>query len=221
MTRPTPRDVREKRIVWIVEDNAEFAHQLGSLLNLSSEFHCSEVFTACEPAIDLLRKDILPDLVLMDVGLPGMTGLEGIREIKQLTPVVDVVVLTVFEDSDTIVRAIGSGASGYLLKTSSLDEIVESLKSIRSGGAPMSPQVARRILNLYAGQTQQSAQYNLSAREKEILQYLVDGLMKKEIAGKLDVSFHTIDHHLRNIYAKLHVQSRSGAIAKALREKLL
>ena len=211
----------EKSVVWVVDDNIAFGRQLASLLNLSKEFDCSQVFTACEPAISLLSEDTLPDLILMDVGLPGMSGIEGIRAIKKLAPVVEVVVLTVFEDSETIVRAIGAGASGYLLKSSSLETIVEALKSILSGGAPMSPQIAKRILTLYSARSKPDADYNLSRREREILQCLVDGLTKKEIASTLSVSFHTIDHHLRNIYSKLEVQSRSGAIAKALKERLL
>jgi len=211
----------EKRVVWVVEDNPQFGAQLGSLLNLSEEFHCSQILTACEPALDLLRDDVLPDIILMDLGLPGMHGIEGIREIKNIAPVVNVVVLTVFEDSETIVQAISAGASGYLLKSSSLETTIDALKTILSGGAPMSPQVAKKILALFSTAPQQSSQYNLSKREKQILTYLVDGYIKKEIAAKLDVSFHTIDHHLRNIYTKLHVQSRSGAIAKALKERLL
>ena len=221
MTRSKHLRELEKRVVWVVEDNPEFGAQLGSLLNLSEEFHCSQILTACEPALDLLRDDVLPDIILMDLGLPGMHGIEGIREIKNIAPVVNIVVLTVFEDSETIVQAISAGASGYLLKSSSLETTIDALKTILSGGAPMSPQVAKKILALFSTATQQSSQYNLSKREKQILTYLVDGYIKKEIAAKLDVSFHTIDHHLRNIYTKLHVQSRSGAVAKALKERLL
>lgn len=221
MTRSKHLSELEKRVVWVIEDNAQFGAQLGSLLNLSEEFHCSQILTACEPALDLLRDDVLPDIILMDLGLPGMHGIDGIREIKNIAPVVNIVVLTVFEDSETIVHAISAGASGYLLKSSSLETTIDALKTILSGGAPMSPQVAKKILALFSTTPQQSSQYNLSKREKQILTYLVDGFIKKEIAAKLDVSFHTIDHHLRNIYTKLHVQSRSGAIAKALKERLL
>lgn len=220
MKRPHDKNEPEKRAVWIIEDNSEFGKQLSSLLDLSDEFTCSETFTACEPAIGMLKSDVLPEIILMDVGLPGMSGIEGTREVKKIAPAMDVVVLTVFEDSDTIVQAIRAGASGYLLKSSPLDVTVDALKTIKSGGAPMSPQVAKKILSLYTDEPSQD-QYHLSPREKEILTYLVEGLIKKEIATKLDISFHTIDHHLRNIYAKLQVQSRSGAIAKALKERLL
>ncbi len=211
----------EKRTVWVVEDNDEFGHQLAGLLNLSDTFACEHVFTACEPALDLLRKDALPDLILMDIGLPGMSGIEGVREIKSVAPSVEVVVLTVFDDSEKVFQAIAAGASGYLHKSVTLESIVESLKSILAGGAPINPQIAKRMLEMFARFTAPGADYHLSPREKEILGLLVDGLTKKEIAEKLFLSFHTIDNHLRNIYVKLQVQKRSGAVAKALKERLL
>jgi DNA-binding NarL/FixJ family response regulator len=214
-----PRD--EKRTVWVVEDNEEFGRQLAGLLNLSESFTCEHIFSACEPALDLLHNDELPDLILMDIGLPGMSGIDGVREIKTLAPSVEVVILTVFEDSDKVFQAIGAGASGYLHKSSTLETIVESLKSILAGGAPINPQIARRMLEMFARLSAPHGNYHLSPREKEILGLLVDGLTKKEIAEKLFLSFHTIDNHLRNIYGKLQVQKRSGAVAKALKERLL
>jgi DNA-binding NarL/FixJ family response regulator len=211
----------EKRTVWVVEDNEEFGRQLSGLLNLCEAFACEHVFTACEPALELLQCDELPDLILMDIGLPGMSGIEGVREIKMLAPSVEVVILTVFEDSEKVFQAISAGASGYLHKSSSLEVIVESLKSILAGGAPINPQIARRMLEMFAQFSAPHGNYHLSPREKEILGLLVDGLTKKEIAEKLFLSFHTIDNHLRNIYGKLQVQKRSGAVAKALKERLL
>lgn len=223
MNKPTNHDNTEgvRYTVWVVEDNEEFGRQLAGLLNLSESFTCEHVFTACEPAVDLLRDDALPDLILMDIGLPGMSGIEGVREIKSIAPSVEVVILTVFEDSEKVFQAIGAGASGYLHKSSSLETIIESLKSIFAGGAPINPQIARRVLEMFAHFSAPHADYHLSHREKEILHHLVDGLTKKEIADKLFLSFHTIDNHLRNIYGKLQVQTRSGAVAKALKERLL
>ncbi|MBM2841812.1 MAG: response regulator receiver [Bacteroidetes bacterium] len=211
----------EKHTVWVVEDNEEFGLQLAGLLNISDSFTCEHVFTACEPAVELLRDDALPDLILMDIGLPGMNGIEGVREIKAVAPSVEVVILTVFEDSEKVFQAISAGASGYLHKSATLETIVESLKSILAGGAPINPQIARRMLEMFAQFSAPHANYHLSPREKEILRLLVDGLTKKEIADKLFLSFHTIDNHLRNMYGKLQVQSRSGAVAKALKERLL
>jgi len=210
-----------KHTVWVVEDNEEFGRQLAGLLSLSETFLCEHVFTACEPAVELLRGDALPDLILMDIGLPGMSGIEGVREIKTIAPSVEVVILTVFEDDEKVVEAIVAGASGYLHKSSSLETIVESLKAVLTGGAPINPQIARRVLEMFARSTTAQGNYHLSPREKEILRLLVDGLTKKEIAEKLFLSFHTIDNHVRNIYGKLRVQTRGGAVAKALKERLL
>jgi DNA-binding NarL/FixJ family response regulator len=204
-----------------VEDNAEFGAELARLLNASALFHCDQSFTSCEPALALLREGILPDLVLMDIGLPGLNGIDGIRQAKLIAPSVKYVMLTVFEDSDSIVQAIAAGASGYLHKGAPVGEAIESLSSILAGGAPMSPQIARKMLEIFTQRTAPSADYSLTPREREILKFLVDGLTKKEIADRLFLSFHTIDNHFRNIYAKLRVQSRSGAVSKALKERLL
>ena len=216
---PIPQN--DKHTVWVVEDNEEFGRQLAGLLNLSDTFSCEHVFTACEPALGLLHNDELPDLILMDIGLPGMNGIEGVREIKAVAPSVEVVILTVFEDSEKVFQAISAGASGYLHKSATLETIVESLKSILAGGAPINPQIARRMLEMFAQFSAPHGNYHLSPREKEILRLLVDGLTKKDIADRLFLSFHTIDNHLRNMYGKLQVQSRSGAVAKALKERLL
>jgi DNA-binding NarL/FixJ family response regulator len=207
--------------VWVVEDNEEFGKELARLLNTSEVFHCEQCFGSCEPALELLRSGALPDLILMDIGLPGLSGIEGIRRAKEISPSVKIVVLTVFEDTDSIMQAIAAGASGYLHKSSPVETAIESLTSILAGGAPMSPQIARKMLEVFAQKSAPTADYSLTPREREILKFLIDGLTKKEIAEKLFLSFHTIDNHLRNIYTKLRVQSRTSAVSKALKERLL
>lgn len=206
--------------VWIVEDDILFGKHLADLMNTSDALYCDAVYRDCESALTAFDHGIPPDILLMDVGLPGISGIEGIGRVKELSPATQVVMLTVFEDGDTIVRAIAAGASGYLLKGSTLETIVESLKSILSGGAPISPQVAKKILNLFAGTTHPAGDYGLTAREREVLSLLVDGLIKQQIADRLFVSYHTIDKHLRNIYGKLQVRTRGAAVAKALKERL-
>lgn len=188
---------------------------------MSDAFRCPGVFRDCESALLALESEIPPDILLMDIGLPGMSGLEGIGMVRAISPATQTVILTVFEDSDTIVQALTAGASGYLLKGSDLEAIVDSLKSILGGGAPISPQIAKKILGHFADLPVHSGRYNLTAREREVLSLLVDGLTKQRIADRLFVSFHTIDKHLRNIYGKLRVQSRTEAVAKALKERLL
>lgn len=207
--------------VWVVEDNEEFRRQLTQLIDLSRDFRCEHGFRTAEPAIELIREGALPDIILMDIGLPGMSGIEAVRMIKTFAPSIELIMLTVFEEHQKIFEAITAGASGYLHKSSTLEEIVGSLKSILAGGAPINPHIAKSVLEMFAGFTPPKGEYHLSEREKEILKLLVEGLTKKEIAEKLFLSFHTIDNHCRNIYTKLRVQSRSSAVTKAIKERLL
>jgi DNA-binding NarL/FixJ family response regulator len=207
-------------IVWVVDDNARLAKNLAEVINLTEGLACAQTFRTCEAAIAGLEAGSPPDVVLLDIGLPGMSGIDGIRRIKEIAPAIHAIMLTVFEDNDTIFRAISAGASGYLHKSAPIDELIASLRSILVGGVPMNPHIARKILDMFAHLSTAKGDYGLTAREKEVLQLLVDGLSKKAIAEKMFVSFHTIDTHLRNIYAKLEVNSRSGAIAKALKEHL-
>lgn len=209
----------DKLEVWVVEDNEDFSNKLSSLISLSEELSCSKCFKSVELVIETLEENDPPDLILMDIGLPGVNGIEGIRKIRQIIPEVKFVVLTVFEDTDNIVHAISAGASGYLLKSSSLESIIDSLKSILNGGAPVNPQIAKKILDLFS-KTQIQTDYGLTPREKEVLKLLVDGFPKKQIADKMEITFHTVDKHLRNIYLKLQTPSRSLAVAKAIKENI-
>jgi DNA-binding NarL/FixJ family response regulator len=211
----------ELRTVWVVEDDDRFGHQLSRLINLSNAFVCERVFPACEPALAALEEDVPPDVLLMDIGLPGISGIEGVRRVRKIAPAVQVVILTVYEDTENIVQAISAGAAGYLHKGSSLEAVVESLKSILAGGAPINPHVARKLLDLFAQASAPATDYGLTTREKEVLGLLVEGLSKKQISEKLFVSYNTIDKHVRNIYGKLQVQSRTHAVSKVLKERLL
>lgn len=207
--------------VWIIEDDEWFGRQLSTLIGLSDAFTSPYVFRTCEPALEKLQAEDPPDIILMDIGLPGMSGIEGIKRIRSITPEVKTVMLTVFEDSNSIVQAISNGAAGYLLKGSSFEAIIEMLKQVVNGGAPINPQVAKKILDVFAHTHTAHHDYGLTPREKEVLGLLVEGLPMKQIADRMFITFHTVDKHLRNIYAKLQVPSRSLAIAKALKENLL
>lgn len=215
------QSTRERLIVWVVDDNAGFAKNLAELLDLTDGLRCGRVFKSCETLLDALQTEFPPEVILMDIGLPGMSGIEGIKRIKAIAPSTQAIMLTVFEDSDNIFRAISAGASGYLHKSATLEEIISSLNGILVGGVPMNPHIARKILEMFSRLSTSVTDYGLTAREKEVLQLLVDGLSKRNISEKLFVSFHTVDTHLRNIYAKLQVNSRSGAIAKVLKEHVL
>ncbi|MGA9118676.1 MAG: response regulator transcription factor [Bacteroidota bacterium] len=216
-----PVPITHRLNLWIIEDDHQFGTQLSELINLSDGFVCTNIFRACEPAIALLKREDPPDLILLDIGLPGMNGIEGIKIMRSITPETKIVMLTVFEDTPTIIQAISHGAAGYLLKGASLETLVETLKSILDGGAPMNAQIARKILDVFAQSSMPKADYGLTPREREVLGHLVTGFQKKQIADQMFITFHTVDKHLRSIYAKLQVPSRSIAIAKALKENLL
>jgi DNA-binding NarL/FixJ family response regulator len=207
--------------LWVIEDDALFRHALDLLFRRRKDVRCSRIFERFEDALAALKEDDTPDVVLVDIGLPGMSGIEGIRRAKTHTPTTDFIVLTIHEENESVFEAICAGASGYLLKSSPADDIVKAVKEVRQGGAPINSQIARRILTMFSHLQSPHDDYGLSGREREILAVLVSGLSKRRAAEKLILSQHTIDTHIRNIYAKMHVHSRGGAVAKALKEHLL
>jgi DNA-binding NarL/FixJ family response regulator len=205
--------------VWLVEDNETYRGAIARTLDHASGLRCTGAFGSCEDALLRLRDDHPPEVILLDIGLPGLSGLDGIQQFKALSPAIHIIILTVFEDTDKIFRAICAGASGYLLKASPADKIAQAIREVLGGGAPMTPQIARSVLNLFARMAGPPPEQGLSQREKETLEFLVQGLTTKEIADRLQLSIHTVDTHLRNIYRKLHVHSRAGAVAKAFQGK--
>jgi DNA-binding NarL/FixJ family response regulator len=209
------------KTVWIIEDHAAFRRTLVRVLNAEADLQCSRDFDCCEKALAAISGGDLPDLILLDVGLPGMSGIEGIRLLKERAPKTLIVILTVFDDDDKVFKAICSGAAGYLLKTGSARDIIASVRDALSGGSPMNPRVARRVLDMFSRLAPKQSDYGLSEREKEILQLMTSGLIKKEIADRLTLSIHTVDTYLRRIYEKLEVNTRTGAVAKALKEGLV
>jgi DNA-binding NarL/FixJ family response regulator len=208
-------------IVWLIEDNESYRRNAAAAIDEAEGLCCPETFRSCEEALRKVAGGGTPDVVLLDVGLPGMSGLEGIGHFAEKTSATNVIILTVFEDEDKIFEAICNGAAGYLLKTATLAEIVQAIREVRNGGAPINPRVAGRILGFFKTAKSAKNDYHLTPRETEILQQLVEGLIKKEIADRLGISFHTVDMHLRNIYAKLQVNTATGAVAKAVRERIV
>ncbi len=207
--------------LWIVEDHDAFRRTLVRVLNAETGLHCTRDFDSCEKLLVALAQDDAPHLILLDVGLPGMSGLDGIRLIKERAPKTLMVILTVFEDDDKVFKSICAGASGYLLKTRSVTEITQAVHDALAGGSPMTPRIARRVLEMFSKLAPKHSDYGLSDREKEILQLMTTGLIKKEIADRLTLSVHTVDTYLRRIYEKLEVNTRTGAVAKALKEGLV
>ncbi len=206
--------------IWVVEDDAGYRRTLQRMLNRDERMTCGEVFSACGPLFDALGTRPHPDLVLMDLGLPGMGGVEGIRKLAEVAPDVAVVVLTVFSVKEKVIEALDAGAAGYLLKSSTPREIIRGLKEVFEGGAALSPNVAKTVL-MEVRKSPPEEQFGLSERELSVLKLLADGLLAKQIAGELGISYFTVNFHLKNLYRKLHVQSQPAAVAKALRSGLI
>jgi DNA-binding NarL/FixJ family response regulator len=198
-----------------------YRESIATLIDQTAGMKCGRSFRTCEEALEELEDDFAPEVILMDIGLPGMSGIEGLRRIKSMTPSTYLIMLTVYDDDEKIFNAICAGASGYLLKSSSPEKILESLREVLRGGAPLNAEIARRMLDMFSRLVGPRGEYGLTKREKEILRDLVEGLAKKQIADKLFLSYFTIDTHIKNIYTKLQVHSRSGAVAKVLKEHLI
>lgn len=206
--------------IWIVEDDAGYRRNLRQSLSREKHIECSRVFPSCIEFLEAVETDTHPDLVLMDLGLPGMSGVEGIQRLKKVAPDITVIVLTVMEDKEKVLQSLDAGAAGYLLKTSTVREIVNGLQQVFVGGAALSPAVAKIVLD-EVRKPAAGEEFNLSEREIEVLERLAEGLAVKEIAGALDISRATAAFHLGNIYQKLNVQSQTGAVAKALRAGII
>ena len=207
--------------VAIVEDHREFREYLAALINGTEGLKCTGRFRSVEEALDRIGAAV-PDVVLTDIGLPGMSGIEGIRLLKERYPKMLLLTLTVYDDDERIFDALCAGASGYLLKKTQPARLVESVKEATQGGAPMSPEVARRVLRLFREiRPPDRADYNLTPHELRILRLLVEGHNYKTAAAKLGVATSTINFHLQNIYQKLQVHSKTEAVAKALRNRLI
>ncbi|HCQ38800.1 MAG TPA: DNA-binding response regulator [Verrucomicrobiales bacterium] len=210
--------------VWLVEDNEVFRRNVQRVINNLEGMTCDGSFDSAEATFKALQKNAAPDVILLDVQLPGVDGIAALAEFREAIPNTRVIILTVFDDADKIFRAVCAGASGYVLKASGTDKIGESIRQVMGGGAPMTPEVAKKVLDAFANSDLlpgEKGDYGLTAREQEILRLLAEGLLKKEIADALSISVNTVSTHLRRVYDKLHVNTNTGAVAKALREGII
>jgi DNA-binding NarL/FixJ family response regulator len=207
--------------VVIIEDQREVREGLAILINGTAGFRCTGSFRSMEEALRAIGGE-LPDVILTDIGLPGMTGTEGIRILKERYSDLPIVALTIYDDEEEIFDALCAGASGYLLKDTQPARLLECLREVISGGAPMSPEVARRVVRLFREfRPPERSNHSLTPQETELLKLLVEGHNYKTAAAELEISIHTVSFHLRNIYEKLQVHSKSEAVAKALRNHLV
>ena len=207
--------------VWIVEDDALYRDTVKQMLHADPDIGEVLVFDNCEDAIAIVENGEAASIILMDIGLPGMNGIEGIRHIKARSPNTYIVMLTIHEDNDKIFAALCNGASGYLLKPASRDQLQEAIRIAQRGGAPINPHIAGKVLQMFQHLAIPKHDYGLTDREHQVLNLMAQDLKKPDIAERLDVTYHTIDMHVRNIYAKLHVHTATGAIAKAARAGLI
>ncbi len=230
-------------MIWIIEDHQKLRKTLREALTLSDSNQEVEDFPSCEDAIDYMKLNGLspeqpetvqgtvepPEVIILDIGLPGMTGLAGIKLLKNAVPDAEILMFTVCDDRERIFEAICSGASGFLLKEESVSRIVAAVEEVKNGGIPMSPEIARQVIDRFKDHESKTPQnpppgsetVPLSVQEVKVLNLLADGLTRKEIAKEMSLSPHTIDCYIRRIYAKLHVSTVGGAVAKALREGLM
>lgn len=218
--RPQHSAAASIRVV-IIEDLDEIRDCLVALVGGTQGFQCAANFRSMEEALQQMPQ-IGPDVILTDLGLPGMDGVEGIRHLRQNHPEVPILALTIYDNDDRIFAALCAGASGYLLKTTPPARLLESLNEVVEGGAPMSPEVARRVIHLFREfRPPEHASYHLTPQETQLLRLLVDGHHYKTAAHQLNISTSTVSFHLKNIYQKLQVHSKTEAVAKALKERLI
>jgi DNA-binding NarL/FixJ family response regulator len=203
--------------VSIVEDNDQLRATLARVLNRADGFRCLSHYANAEDALKDLPQ-VRPDVVLMDINLPGMNGVQCVRQLKALLPDIQVMMLTVYEDTENIFNALTAGASGYMLKRTSSKELLEAIQDVQRGGSPMTMHIARKVVQSFqhTAATAQTTE-NLSEREQQVLDLLSQGLMYKEIAEKLAISYETVHTYIRRIYEKLQVRTRTEAVAKFLR----
>lgn len=207
--------------VVIIEDLRDIREGLAALLNGTEGYKCVGKFGSMEEALRNIQRDV-PDVVLSDIGLPGMDGIEGVGIIKEKYPDMTILMLSVYSDNERIFDALCAGAQGYLLKKTPPSRIVESLNEAINGGAPMSPEIARKVITLFRDiRPPERVDYDLTPHETRLLKLLIDGHTKKTAAAEIGVSVNTVSFHLKRVYEKLQVHSKSEAVAKALKNRII
>lgn len=208
--------------IWILEDHEKFAKQISRLINAESDLDCPYHFRDADELYEKIKftKD-RPDLLLLDLGLPKRGGLEVMGDLKTLMPETKVLILSSFDEREKVYRAICNGAAGYLLKTADPDELLNGIREVLDGASALSSPIAKMILEGFSRHGPVEKVEPLTTREEDVLRYLVQGLIKKEIADQLKISQHTVDMHVRSVYRKLHVRSQTEAVSKALRQGIV
>ena len=212
------KDIR----VCIFEDNTQLRESLFNLVDASDGFVCVGAFANCDDVLGKISS-VKPDVILMDIELPGISGIDAVRLVKERYPEIKILMETIFEDDEKVFRSICNGAEGYILKNTPPNEILEAISEIHEGGAPMTPAIALKVMRLFKQHldVDKNDSFNLSSREKEILKCLVEGMSYKMIADACFISIETVSGHIKNIYKKLQVHSKSEAVAKAIKGRII
>lgn len=205
--------------VVIYDDHPQPRASLSALLSSVEGMECVGSFPDCSHAVDDMR-ELQPDIVLMDIEMPVMDGISGVRRIKKEFPEIRIIMQTVFEDEVRIFASLKAGAEGYILKNTSAEKIIESIREVYAGGASMTPSVALRVMKFF-NQSTVAMDYSLTNKEKQVLSLLADGNSYKMVAGKLDITYFTVNSHIKNIYGKLHVHSIGEAVSVAIKNKIV
>jgi len=206
--------------IGIVEDDEQIRKGIQTYLNRQEKFVCHCSFGSVEDLLRNLDQGDTPHVLIMDLGLPGMSGMEGIKIVKEKFPEIDIVVFSIYNEPKKIFDSLCSGATGYLLKNTPLDEIKEGIELLAKGGSPMSPQIARKVIEFFSQPGKQKKESPLSAKEREIVIGLVDGLSYKLIAARMNISIETVRFHIKNIYRKLHVHGKAEVISRSLKGEI-
>lgn len=209
-------------LIGIVEDDEQIRQGIQTYLNRQEGFACDWSYGSVEELLNGLRSGNVPNVLIMDIGLPGMSGIEGMKIVKEKYPDIDIVVFSVYNDPKRIFDSLVAGATGYLLKNTPLEEIKEGIELLANGGSPMSPQIARKVIEYFGkpAAKKKEAESPLSSKEKEIVVGLVDGLSYKLIADRMNISIETVRFHIKNIYRKLHVHGKAEVISKSLKGEI-
>lgn len=210
-------------LIGIVEDDEQIRNGIQTFLNRQEGLVCDWSYGSVEDLLKGLRSGNIPNVLIMDIGLPGMSGIEGMKIVKERHPEIDIVVFSVYNDPKRIFDSLVAGATGYLLKNTPLEEIKEGIELLANGGSPMSPQIARKVIEYFgnpAASKKKEVESPLSSKEKEIVVGLVDGLSYKLIADRMNISIETVRFHIKNIYRKLHVHGKAEVISKSLKGEI-
>lgn len=206
--------------VAVIEDDTEIREGIKSFLRIQEDMLCELIEGSVEEFFDSLPKTIPPEVILLDIGLPGLSGLQAIRFLKQKLPTTEIIMFTIHDEPNKIFQALCAGATGYLLKNTSLPKIKEAIVNVADGGATMSPQIARKVIDSFSKNKSTVKESPLSERERELVTALVDGLSYKLIADRLEISIDTVRHHIKNIYRKLQVNNKTDVITMSLRGEI-